>query len=199
MNTGSTDACVTRIWSTCSSMLTMRGNGKKDEDELTYFINDSTKPLPLRSVLKCAQESTEEMLKVTVKEQKEVKASLFGDLYAHFLIDGHTHTTHYVSMSQEFPDYEDFNTNLTVVSSRCKTFVNKTKAIVLLAVDSTEKKGEGRNILKKLLERLMIDGNKVILLTDPNDTIAFPTLFKDVKQMVKEVSYLYYIFTTAST
>jgi hypothetical protein len=106
MSTESTDEYVTRIWSTCPSMLTIHGTKGKDEDNLTYIIDDSNSPLPVTSVLECVQNSSKQMLEVSIAERKGVNAS-FGDLYAHFLIEGHTHTTHYVSMSKEFPGDKD--------------------------------------------------------------------------------------------
>jgi hypothetical protein len=203
MTIRSTDAYVTRIWSTCSSMLTIDGIKGKDEDEPIYTIDDSTKHLPPPSVLQCIQQSSNRMLKVTTAGQRGVKAS-FEDLYAHFLIEGHTHTTHYVSMSQEFPDHEDDSTNIAGVASRCKKSVAKTKTIVLVALDSAEKKLEVSNqtitpvasegfsakkIVSELLERLLIDGiNTVVVLTNPAENTDLSNLFDEVNQRIKEVS-----------
>jgi hypothetical protein len=188
MKTGSADEYFTRMWSTCSSMLKINGVNDKDEDELMYTIDDSTTPLPLPSVLQCIQQSSNQLLKVTIADQKGVKAS-FEDLYAHFLIELHTHTTHYVRISQEFPLDKDFNTQLNCVSSKCKSAV-KTKTIVMVELDSTEKKDEGQENFKKLLERLLKDGvNTVVVLTQPDDTRALLNLFIEVKQKVKEVIF----------
>jgi hypothetical protein len=218
MNTASKDTLVTRLWSTCPSMLTIHGIKGKNEDKLAYIIDDSTLPLPLSSVLKRVLESSLQMLKVTVAEQKRVNAS-FGDLYAHFLIEGHTHTTHYVNLSKEFPINTDVDAKLTALSSKCMNSVYNTKIIVMVECDSTEKTDGDLNptvtsedseqstskefeiasrtnkeltckeILKKLLERLLIDGiDKVLVLTNPDGTMAFPSLFEEVIQKVKEVS-----------
>jgi hypothetical protein len=206
MNTGKKDTYVTRIWSTCSRMLTMKGFKGKVQDKLTYIIDDSTSPLPSLSVLECVQKSSKRILKVTVSERKGVEAN-FGDLYAQFLIEGHTHTTHYVSMSREFPVDKDINTKVTDVSLRCKVPVSETKIIVLVALDFKEKKSEGENasltsvvsdsevtrrptkeILKTLLERLLVDEiDCVVVLANSDETIAQPSLFEEVIQNVKEV------------
>jgi hypothetical protein len=200
MSTESTDAYVTRIWSTCSRMLSINGIKGKDEDDLTYVSNDTTCSLLLPCVLERVQQSRNKMLKVTVSNQQELKVS-FGDLYAHFLIEGHTHTTHYVSMSREFPDDYDVDTRLIDVSSRCKNSVRHTKTIVLVAFDFAKKKEKGSsqtgtsdglkqsNILKKLLERLLIDGiNTVVVLTTHDETTTFPSVLEEVNLGVKEVT-----------
>jgi hypothetical protein len=185
MSTGSNDDYVTRMWSTCSSMLTIDGFKEIDEDRVKYIIKDSTKPLPKRSVFKCIQESTEKELRVTVQEHTGVnKDSPFGDLYAHFLIEEHTHTTHFVSMSQKFPNLKIDNTNITGVSSKCKKSVSNTDTMVLVAVDSTEKTQEGRELLQKVVKQLLIDGiDKVVLLTSPDEAMTNP--FEEVKQNVE--------------
>jgi hypothetical protein len=187
MSTGSNDGYVTRMWSTCSSMLTIDGFKEKDEDRVKYIIKDSTEPLPKRSVFKCIQKSTEKELRVIVQDYKGVnKDSPFGDLYAHFLIEGHTHTTHYVSMSQKFPDLKVDNTNITGVSSKCKKSVSNTDTMVLLAVDSTENTQEGRELLQKVVKRLLIDGiDKVVLLANPDAATTLP--IEEVEQRVEEV------------
>jgi hypothetical protein len=209
MKTESTDEYVTRIWSTCPKMLTIVGCKGKADDKLTYMIDDSTSHLPMTSVLQRIQDSSKQVLKVSIAEQKEGEASFsFEDLYAHFLIEGHKHTTHYVNMSDEFPidrDIQDIDTKLTAVSLRCKKSVSETKIMVLVDLDSTEKKRgisnqnvtlatsseqstsctekrkHSRDILiKKLLERLLKDGiDIVVFLTNPYMTFA-SNLFKDV-------------------
>jgi hypothetical protein len=215
MNNESTDEYVTRIWSTCPRMLTIIGSKGIDEDNLSYIIDDSTTHLPMTSVLERVQDSSKQVLKVSIPEQKGGGASFyFGDLYTHFLIEGHAHTTHYVNMSEEFTVYKDFNTELAAVSSRCKNSVNETKIIVLVELDSTEKKKGISNqnvtlaissseqstsvtekrkysrdiLIKKLLERLLKDGiDIVVFLTNPYMTFA-SNLFKEVIPSDKKVS-----------
>jgi len=152
--------------------------------------------MSLPSLLEHVQQSSKQMLRVTVEEQKEVK-EYAGHLYAYFLIKGHTHTTHYVSLSREFPlniKEEDFDTKIDDLSERCKECVPNTKAIVLVAVDFPVKMEAGSrldseqlprtdNILKKLVEKLLQDGiNKLVILTNPGDTINLPSLSKKVNQ-----------------
>jgi hypothetical protein len=135
MNTGSTDAFATRIWSTCARMLRINGMKEKDNDT-SFIVNDS--PLPLSSVLECVQNSNQQMLIVSVAEKKYGN---FGELYAHFLVEGHSLTTHYVSMSKEFPTNKDIYTAIVTVSLRCNKSVNKTKIVVLVDIVSTNING----------------------------------------------------------
>jgi hypothetical protein len=215
MKTESTDGFVTRIWSTCPRMLTIIGCKGKADDNLSYIIDDSTSHLPITSVLERVQGSSKQVLKVSITGQKVGGASFsFGDLYAHFLIEGHKHTTHYVNMSDEFPideDIQDFDTELTAVSLRCKKSVSETKIIVLVELDSTEKK-EGTSdksasfanseqstselrrpasreiLMNKLKERLLKDGiHTVVVLTNPNMTLQ-ANLSKEVIPADKKVS-----------
>jgi hypothetical protein len=189
METGSKDTYATRIWSTCPRMLKIDGFKGKDEDKLTYIVNNSSKPLPLRNLLNSIQKSSKNTLKITVAEQNGVK-DLFGDLYAYFLIEGHMHTTHYVSMSIEFPDDDDINANIADVSLRCKKSIGTTKTIVMVAVDSQNMTEEGQNTLKKLLEQLLLDGiEKVVIIINPDEPLALLShLFEEVVD--EEVSLL---------
>lgn len=208
MKTRRTDAYVTRIWSTCSSMIKINGTKKEVEDN-HFIVDDAPQSHSLRSLLQCVQDSSKQIMKVRLEDKKYVN-DYFGELYAYFLIQGHTHTTHYVSMAEEFPSDKDFKTSIARVSSRCKKSVKDTKIIVLVNVDSTKKdatapvtfaseqtattsaqNSRSREILKSLLESLlMIDGvNTVVLLTDnPDESMSLPTLFEEVIQIVKEVS-----------
>jgi hypothetical protein len=193
MKTGSTDAYLTRFWSTCSKMLELKGWKGKNEDNLSYIVDDPIPDMCLPSLLKHVQQSSKRMLRVTVEEQKEVK-EYAGHLYAYFLIEGHTHTTHYVSLSREFPRYikdKDFNQKIEDLSVRCKNNVYNTKAIiVMVAVDFHVKKEAlvseqlplTEKILQKLIQILLQDGiNTVVILTNPGDTINLPSpLSKEV-------------------
>jgi hypothetical protein len=132
MKTGSTDAFVTRIWSTCARMLEINGL-KENYNDTSFIVNNFTLPLP--SVLECVQNSDQKMMTVSVTEKKY---GHFGELYAYFLIHGHSQTTHYVSWSKEFPMDRDINTATVSVSLRCKKSVNKTKIIVLIDIASTK-------------------------------------------------------------
>jgi hypothetical protein len=210
MSTGSTDANVSRIWSTCPSMLTIHGIKGKAQDNLKYIIDDSNNPLPLSSVLERVQKSSkkQKMMLVTVREQKEVRA-YSEDLYAHFLIEGNTHTTHYVSMSKEFPLDQDLDIVHTDVSLRCKKTVSDTKSTVLIGFDYTDKKEEGLNqadttsvsseqstakfseisrrtkeMLKTVIKQLLQDGiDTVIVLTNPCEQMDVTSLLEEVKEV----------------
>jgi len=148
-----------------------------------------------------------------VTEEKGEEASC-GDIYAHFLIEGHTHTTHFVSMNQEFPDDEDIDSYITNVSSRCRITDSNNKTIVLVALDFVEKKVECLNqtgaldvseestsivpkisrptaweVLEKLLERLMKDGiGAVVVLTSTDKKAAVTIFFAQLDKKFKEVS-----------
>jgi hypothetical protein len=206
MNNGSTDEYVTRIWSTCPRVLMIVGCKGKADDNLTYIIDDSTSHLPMTSVLECVQDSSKQVLKVSIAEQKGGEVSIsFGDLYAHFLIEGHTHTTHYVNMSDEFPIDGDIDTKLTAMSLRCMNSVKETKIIVLVEVDSTERKEGSSNqndtfatsehstcveisLMNKLEERLLKDGiDTVVVLLNPYMTLP-SNLLKEVIPTATKVS-----------
>jgi hypothetical protein len=219
MKTGSTDAYLTRIWSTCSKMLTINSIKEKVKD-LFFVVNDSTLPLP--NVLEYVQFSSEQMLVVSVVENKDEIDSL-GELYAHFLIEGHSHTTHYVNMAEEFPIDKDVDTRVAAVLSRCSRSVEDTNIIVLVDI-SLKKKDTATpppnqqsstssdlqrhlqaktlpdgsavselvlspaRILKKLLEKLLVDGGKtVVILADSAETMVFTSLFEEVSLSVKQV------------
>jgi hypothetical protein len=195
MKTGSIrEAYVTRIWSTCSSVLTIKK--PKEQDKEHFFIVDDSH-LPLPDVLKCVQLSSKQMMTVSVAVEAE-KNHCFGELYAYFLIMGHLHTTHYVNMSEEFPMHTHVNTRIAELSSRCNESVNNTKILVLVEVDSINKEKEATHcpreqqststralqavetqidasevsqpeislpdILKTLLVKLLTDGNKIVVL-----------------------------------
>jgi hypothetical protein len=210
MRTGSTDKYVTRIWSTCPSLIKI--DGLKRNDERTYIFDNTTSPVDVTRILKCVQKSNKQML--IVAEEKGGEASC-GDIYTHFLIEGHTHTTHYVSINQEFPDDEDIDSNITDVSSRCRISDSNNKTIVLVALDFVENKVEGLNqpgsldvskqstsvvssnklrpttweVLEKLLERLLKDGvGAVVVLTNTDKKAATTNLFAQVDKKVNEVS-----------
>jgi hypothetical protein len=213
MNTPSKDEYETRLWSTCPGMLSIDGVKGKNEDKLeSYIIDDSNCPLSLTGTLECVQNSVKQLLKVSVSGQTEVN-DCFGDLYAHLLIEAHTHTTHYVNISKEFPIDKDIDTQLSALSPRCKISVSKTEIIVLVEFESTEETQRSlietnttedseqsttkeskivtrpMEILNKLLERLLIDGiHKVVVLTNRDITMAFPRVFEEVMLRVEEVS-----------
>jgi hypothetical protein len=217
MNTASTDEYVTRLWSTCPGMLSIDGvKGINEDKHKTYIIDDPNSALSLTGALDCVQKSDKQLLKVSVSGQTEGN-DCFGDLYAHLLIEAHTHTTHYVNISKEFPKDKDIDTQLSALSPRCKISVSETEIIVLVEFDSTEQTQRSLNetnttegseqstskeskivtrpmeILNKLLERLLIDGiHKVVVLTNRDGTMAFSRVFEEVMLRVKEVSiYLY--------
>jgi hypothetical protein len=205
-----TDAIVTRVWSTCPSLLRIISYKGKDEDNHFYNI-DHSNLMPLNGVLKYVQNSREIILNVTVDSQERVKAS-FEELYATLLIEGQEFTTHYVSMTEEFL-YEDkdfIKRKLNEVSSRCiKSASSPTKIIVLVALDCKETKQEISNqtdkpalleqsnsrgseissstyspcVLKKLLKRLLIyDGiDTVVTLTNPDEPNMALSLFEELK------------------
>jgi hypothetical protein len=213
--TGGRESYVTRIWSTCSRMLTIKGFKDQDEDKHTYVIDDCILPLP--RVFECVQHSGKKLLRVSVAEKKE-KKDYFGELYAHFLIEGHTHTTHYVNMAEEFSILKDISSSIDDVSSRCNKSDNNTKIIVLIDLSSMTKKknadpeqyvqsrtstgsvlsgsqedatpevlklSSAADILKRLLEKLLVDGvDTVVVFTDADEKIALPTLFEEVDQRV---------------
>jgi hypothetical protein len=211
MKTGSTDGYMTRLWSTCPSLIKINGLKRNDVDKRTYIFDDTTSPVDVTSILECVQKSSKQMLIVT--EEKGEEASC-GDIYAHFLIEGHTLSTHYVSMNQEFPDDEDIDPNITEVSSRCRISDSNNKTIVLVALDFVENKVEGLNqtglldvlkqstsvvsnilrptiweVLEKLLERLLKDGvGAVVVLTITDKKAAITNMFAQVTKKVNEVS-----------
>jgi hypothetical protein len=146
MKTGSRDAYVTRLWSTCSSVLTIKKPKEQDkehffivDDSHLFIVDDSHLPLP--DVLKCVQLSSQQMMTVSVAVEAE-KNHCFGELYAYFLIMGHTHTTHYVNMSEEFPINTHVKTRIAELSSRCNKSVDNTKILVLVEVASINKEKE---------------------------------------------------------
>jgi hypothetical protein len=148
METGSIEEYITRMWSTCPTMLKIKSMQGKVEDDLKYYVDDSTSSLPLPSVVNCVQESSKRMLKVTVdqKRQKREEFSCFGELYAQLLIEDHSHTPHYVSMFKEFPKHKNSDTNIKTVVVRCKKSIGNTEIIVLIELDSfKEEKDEGSN------------------------------------------------------
>jgi hypothetical protein len=179
-------------------MLKLIGWKGKNEDNLTYIVDDPISHMSLPSLLKHVQQSSKQMLRVTVEEQKEVK-EYAGHLYAYFLIQGYTHTTHFVSLSREFPTFfnnRDINKKINDLSKRCKKFVPNTKAIiVLVAVDFpvnieagsrlvSEQSPRTANILEKLIEKLLKGGiNTVVILINPGDTINLPSLSIKVNQL----------------
>lgn len=222
METGTTDAYVTRLWSTSSSLISINRTNTDVEDYF-YIVDDDSQSQSLCSVLEYVQNSSNKIIAVRVAENKYVN-DYFGELYAYFLIQGHMHTTHYVSMAEEFPGSKDSATRIARVSSRCKKSVKDTKIIVFVNVACTKKKDAeapdqevetllnatsvtdqttnsskiSGEIWSNLLERLLIDGvNTVVFLTDnPDESMELPTLYNDVIQRVKEVSMhfaIYYI------
>jgi hypothetical protein len=212
MKTASGDEYVTRIWSTCPSMLKIHGIKGKGKDH-SFIVEDCS--LNMSSLLEHIQYSSKQLLQVSVAEKKD-KKNYFGELYAHFLIECKTHTTHYVNIDAEIEN--DTNTSIARVALRCSKSVNKTKIIVLVEIASTLRKKETdprpnekpststgqiksgskaaiqkclnpADILRKLLEKLLIDGvDTVVVLTAPDQTMAFSTLFEKVSQRIKKVS-----------
>jgi hypothetical protein len=153
MKTGSTDKYITKLWSTCPTMLKIKSMKGKVEDNLTYYVDDDdASPLPLPSVVECILGSSKRMLKVTVDKKRETREefSYFGELYARLLIEHPLHIPHYVSMSKEFPKDKNVATNIETVARRCNKSIGNTEIIVLIELDSIkdsfkEEKDEGSN------------------------------------------------------